>query len=146
MKIDYIFYCFIKKLTWFWDKNVNYLMITNPMVPTSRPEFFIASGIANIPVPMLPFNKWIIASQLLKKVNKIFQKPYPQVLLTLVLAWVLHHYWKLSNKVLYEIFPQGALNYQKSNSKCPKIPLLFSKFGSLNLKLLIFMRHKYRYW
>jgi hypothetical protein len=33
------------------------LMITNKIEPTNNPEFFIASGMANIPVPILPFNK-----------------------------------------------------------------------------------------
>ena len=42
------------------------LRITNPIVPTRSPEFFIASGIAKIPVPIFPFSKCIIVSQFLK--------------------------------------------------------------------------------
>ncbi len=41
-------------------------MITSPMEPTKSPEFLIASGMAKIPVPILPLSKWIMASRLLK--------------------------------------------------------------------------------
>jgi hypothetical protein len=37
-----------------------------PTVPTTSPAFLNASGIARIPVPMFPFNKWIIVSKFLK--------------------------------------------------------------------------------
>jgi len=37
-----------------------------PMVPTQRPAFLNASGLARIPVPMFPFNKWIIVYTFLK--------------------------------------------------------------------------------
>ena len=42
------------------------LNTTNPKVPTTSPEFLMASGIARIPVPMFPFNKCMIVSQFLK--------------------------------------------------------------------------------
>ncbi len=38
-----------------------------PMVPTARPEFLMASGMARMPVPMLPFRRWSMVSQFLKK-------------------------------------------------------------------------------
>ena len=41
------------------------LKMTKPNVPTTRPEFLIASGIAKIPVPMFPFSKCMIVSQFL---------------------------------------------------------------------------------
>lgn len=39
--------------------------------PTTQPEFLNASGIAKIPVPIFPFNKWIIVSKFLKNKSKI---------------------------------------------------------------------------
>jgi len=42
------------------------LIMTRPTLPTSKPEFLIASGIARMPVPMLPFKRWTIVSQFLK--------------------------------------------------------------------------------
>ena len=39
-------------------------------VPVYNPEFLSASGIARMPVPMLPLIKWIRVSQLLKYKEK----------------------------------------------------------------------------
>jgi len=39
--------------------------------PTTHPEFLNASGIAKIPVPIFPFNKWIMVSKFLNKKKKI---------------------------------------------------------------------------
>lgn len=43
------------------------LIKTRPRLPTRRPEFLIASGMARMPVPMLPFKRWKIVSQLLER-------------------------------------------------------------------------------
>jgi len=37
-----------------------------PMVPTTSPAFFNASGMARIPVPLFSLNKWIIVYKFLK--------------------------------------------------------------------------------
>ena len=37
-----------------------------PTLPTMSPLFLMASGMARMPVPMFPFNMWIIVSQFLK--------------------------------------------------------------------------------
>lgn len=57
---------------------------TVPSVPTVNPAFLKASGIAKIPVPMLPFSKWIIVSQFLYEVTKLvkFSKR--------ILSWTLY--------------------------------------------------------
>jgi len=38
------------------------------MEPTSNPAFLNASGMANIPVPIFPFNRCIIVSQFLNSI------------------------------------------------------------------------------
>jgi hypothetical protein len=37
-----------------------------PTVPITSPAFLNESGMARIPVPMFPFNRWIIVSKFLK--------------------------------------------------------------------------------
>ena len=50
------------------------LRMTSPTVPNQMPEFLRASGMANIPVPMFPFSRWMIVSQFLKrKKNKVWR-------------------------------------------------------------------------
>ena len=41
------------------------LSTTSPKVPTRSPEFLMASGIAKMPVPILPFKRCMIVSQFL---------------------------------------------------------------------------------
>ena len=45
------------------------LITTRPILPTRRPEFLMASGMARIPVPMLPFKRWTMVSQFLKRMH-----------------------------------------------------------------------------
>ena len=48
-------------------------------------------------------------------------------------ARALCHCLDLSNEALYEVFPQGASKYHKSDSKYPKKSTLLNRFGSQNL-------------
>jgi hypothetical protein len=60
---------FLKSLSVY---RVNIENTTNslPTLPTTIPLFLMASGMARIPVPMLPFNTWIMVSQFLNKVGE----------------------------------------------------------------------------
>lgn len=54
-------------------------MQINPIIivkinPVRRPEFLKASGIARIPVPKLPFSRWIIVSVFLKNIEIILMR------------------------------------------------------------------------
>lgn len=44
-----------------FDRNLPIIMV--PKSPTYKPAFLKASGIARMPVPILPFNRWIIVSK-----------------------------------------------------------------------------------
>lgn len=46
-------------------------MITVAMEPSRYPEWWNAFGIAKIPVPRDPFNRWINVSELLEKIRRI---------------------------------------------------------------------------